>query len=121
MKNKELLKERRKLEAQQKRNSSEYRENRLEQVRRKLQLQDSADNNFVDFKEKPSSQRKKLKGSKRRPESREKKAYKKVLGDLKSIPKSQRHQKTKMVGKLKKKKKKLVKEMQRQKNEGYDY
>lgn len=120
MKNRELLRERQKLERGESK-KGQKRGTRLEQVKRQLQMQDSSPNNFVDFNQQTGRPRKmrKVKGAKKRPESKEKKAYKRILKQEKNIPKSQRHQKTKIMKRLKKRKKKVVKIMKKQKDEGY--
>lgn len=122
MKNKELLDQKKKLEKKESEKTlSKNNQNKLEMVRKKLQLQDSSSNNFVDFSENNFKKNEKIKGSKKRPESRERKVYKKLLKNMKEIPKSERHQKTKIIGRMKKNKKRLTKVIGKMKQEGYDY
>lgn len=114
--NREMLKERQKLEVKDEKNV---------QLNKRIDFQSTLPDNYIEFRNEkyglPAPKKpKKVKGSKNRPQSRELKAYKKVIKDAKKIPKGERHQRSKMMDKIKRKKKNLTKVIIRQKNEGWD-
>ena len=89
-------------------------------AREEIHIQEGMPKTYIDFiknrgieesKVNKSQEMKKKTNQKRRPESREKKAYKQVIKEIKEVPKNLRHQKQKKMRNLRSKKKRLVKEV----------
>lgn len=103
MKNKELL-----VNAQKEQKGAQDRVEAIEQ----LKISSDLPKGYVQFLDEKKKDIPKIeRNQKRRPESREKKAYKKVLKDFKEVPKGMRHQNQKMLRRVKRTKKNLVKGM----------
>ena len=120
-KNKELLNQLKKLENDQ--NPDMERREQIGLLEQKLELQGSLPDSYVQFRGEAlaeARQNGKLKGGKRRPETREKKALKRLKKEKKKIPKQERHQLTRIMGKMKKRGKKLTKIVNQQKEDGWN-